>query len=426
MTLHVRILLTVTGLLALAVLGTTGALTWSARQSLLAEAEETGVRWAELVANSSRFALEVPPQVEATVGQQMLDQATILAHLVSIAEAAGLSPAEITAYLRTIMARGYTDALLATDEEGLAYLDSVGDGNWRFSPDPVEQPEASLFWPLLTGELTEYVGETRKRATDDELWKYAGVAGIDKPRIVEVGYRTEYLERLAETMDLDRFGDYLVQREGILAFYVVDAQLNTLAADSAGALNSFRELSARDVADLRTAIAEARPLSHLESKVQHVVAPIRDERGRVLGAVLLDLSIAHVQAVVTGQLVAAGGVAAAVLLLGLLASLFLSRRVTDPVTRLTEAAAAVETQAFEPGRLAPVAGRTDELGRLARVFEHMAREVVAREQRLAQQIQALRVEIDETKRDRAVAELTESESFRALQDKARRRRARSE
>ena len=33
MTLHVRILLTVTGLLALAVLGTAGALTWSARQS---------------------------------------------------------------------------------------------------------------------------------------------------------------------------------------------------------------------------------------------------------------------------------------------------------------------------------------------------------------------------------------------------------
>jgi hypothetical protein len=425
-TLHARILLTVTGLLALAVLGTAGALTWSARQSLLAEAQDSGVQWAELVANSSRFALEVPPQVEATIGEQMLAQATILAHLVDVAEAAGLSPDEINARFRAIMARGQTDALLATDEQGLAYLDSVGDGTWSFSPDPLAQPEASLFWPLLTGELTEFVGEIRKRATDDELWKYAGVAGVDKPRIVEVGYRAEYLQRLAETIGLDRFGDFLVERDSVLAFYVVDAQLNTLAADSAGAPNTIRALSIHDTEDLRTAIAEARTLSHLEGQVQHVVAPIQDERGRVLGAVLLDLSIAHVQAVVTQQLVAAGAVAAAVLLLGLLASLLLSRRVTEPVTRLTEAAAAVETRAFEPGRLAPVVRRTDELGRLARVFEHMAREIIAREKQLAQQIQALRVEIDEARRDRAVAEVTESESFQALQDRVRRRRARPE
>ena len=426
MTLHLRILLTITGLLTLAVLGTTGALTWSGRQTLLAEAQENGVKWAELIANSSRFALEVPPHVEDTVGHQMLAQATILAHLVSIAEAAGLSSEEINVHLRAITAGGRTNSLLATDEAGLAYLDSGGDVNWRFSPDPLEQPEAHLFWPLLTGERTEVVGETRKRATDDELWKYAGVAGIDKPRIVEVGYRAEYLGRLVETMGLERFGDFLVQNGSVLAFYVVDSQLNPLAADSAGAPNRIRELSTRDAEALRTAIAGAQTLSHLEGEVLHVVAPIRDERGLVLGAMLVDLSIAHVQAVVTRQLVAASGVAAAVLLLGVLASLLLSRRVTEPVTRLTEAAAAVETQAFEPGRLAPVARRTDELGRLARVFERMAREVVAREKHLAQQVQSLRVEIDQVKRDRAVAELTDSESFRALQEKARRRRARSE
>ena len=68
------------------------------------------------------------------------------------------------------------------------------------------------------------------------------------------------------------------------------------------------------------------------------------------------------------------------------------------VACLTDAAAAVEVGTFDPGGLAEVAQRTDELGRLARVFESMARQVYAREQRLKQQLQELRIEIDEARK----------------------------
>jgi signal transduction histidine kinase len=54
------------------------------------------------------------------------------------------------------------------------------------------------------------------------------------------------------------------------------------------------------------------------------------------------------------------------------------------VGRLTEAAVAIENQAFEPTSLADVGTRSDALGTLARVFQHMAQEVYAREQQLAQ------------------------------------------
>lgn len=54
------------------------------------------------------------------------------------------------------------------------------------------------------------------------------------------------------------------------------------------------------------------------------------------------------------------------------------------VARITEAAVAMENQAFEPTSLADVSTRTDALGTLARVFQHMAQEVYAREQQLAQ------------------------------------------
>src|SRR5215212_3453768 len=52
------------------------------------------------------------------------------------------------------------------------------------------------------------------------------------------------------------------------------------------------------------------------------------------------------------------------------------------VDRVTNAAAAVEAGEFDPETIAQVAARRDELGRLARVFQQMAREVRAREQRL--------------------------------------------
>lgn len=52
------------------------------------------------------------------------------------------------------------------------------------------------------------------------------------------------------------------------------------------------------------------------------------------------------------------------------------------VDRVTDAAAAVEVGEFDPETIAQVAARRDELGRLARVFQQMAREVRAREQRL--------------------------------------------
>ena len=72
------------------------------------------------------------------------------------------------------------------------------------------------------------------------------------------------------------------------------------------------------------------------------------------------------------------------------------------VERLTSAAAAVEDGAFEPEGLSPVADRTDALGNLARVFQRMAREVHAREQRLKRQLQQLHLDIEE--RQKAAAE----------------------
>jgi two-component system, cell cycle response regulator len=98
----------------------------------------------------------------------------------------------------------------------------------------------------------------------------------------------------------------------------------------------------------------------------------------------------------------------------------------EQVGRVVDAAAAVEADDFDPGRLDGVAGREDALGQLARVFQRMAREVFERERRLKAQVQQLRIEIDETKAARKVAEITETDYFRDLQEKASRLRLDSE
>jgi two-component system cell cycle response regulator len=88
------------------------------------------------------------------------------------------------------------------------------------------------------------------------------------------------------------------------------------------------------------------------------------------------------------------------------------------VSLVTDAAAAVEAETFDSTVLVGVAARADALGQLARVFARMAREVVAREQRLKQQVRQLRIELDDARQERQVAEITETDYFQQLQARA--------
>ena len=74
------------------------------------------------------------------------------------------------------------------------------------------------------------------------------------------------------------------------------------------------------------------------------------------------------------------------------------------VNRVIEAAAAVEGGRYRPGTLAEVTRRDDELGHLARVFDSMAQQIKAREERLRDRVRDLRQEIEWARRDSREAE----------------------
>lgn len=91
----------------------------------------------------------------------------------------------------------------------------------------------------------------------------------------------------------------------------------------------------------------------------------------------------------------------------------------EQVSLVMDAATAVEAGSFELNTLDSVCGRTDALGQLARVFQRMAREVDLREQRLRRQVEELRIEIDQTRQEKQVAEITESDYFKTIASQAR-------
>jgi CheY-like chemotaxis protein len=80
------------------------------------------------------------------------------------------------------------------------------------------------------------------------------------------------------------------------------------------------------------------------------------------------------------------------------------------VTRVIDAAAAVETGTYEAGALGPISARDDELGRLARVFDSMAAGVRARESKLREQLDQLRADVSiATSEHRTPIALTDTE-----------------
>lgn len=87
----------------------------------------------------------------------------------------------------------------------------------------------------------------------------------------------------------------------------------------------------------------------------------------------------------------------------------------EEVTQVTNAALQVDAGTFTPASLDAVAARTDELGKLAQMFQLMAAHIQERERQLQAQLRELTIEIDQAKRQKDVAQITSSQYFQELQ-----------
>ena len=104
----------------------------------------------------------------------------------------------------------------------------------------------------------------------------------------------------------------------------------------------------------------------------------------------------------------------------------LAHNIGQPLLQLTSAAETLERGEYQAELLRSETRRSDDLGYLARSFHRMAQEVTARETRLKKQVLQLHIEIDEAKRAHQVAEITETEYFHQLRQRAIQLRARNQ
>jgi PAS domain S-box-containing protein len=374
----------VTTLLTATVLLTTTVMTFGARRAILTQTEADGILVAEFLARMTRFTKEVQQDVETAIADQMVVQAALTSHLVAIAEEAGLSSDEINRHLREVADQTAIDEFWITDENGHAYLHNVPGIDFTFNANPEEQPQASAFWSLLTGQQT-VIQAAQKREVDSRMFKYVGVAGIDRPRIVQVGYEASLLEQLQQQIGLVRLVNELVDGKVIVAIRIVDRDRVNLARQVTSGFSGTESLNNKtDAANLQTVLNQGQTLSYLDGSLLKVIAPIFDEQDQIAGATLVYLSTAHVRMAMWHDLQRIAIAATFILAGGVLASIILERRVTEPLAQLTAAAAALKTEQFQPESLAGIAPRRDELGLLARTFQRMAGEVRDREQHLRQ------------------------------------------
>jgi hypothetical protein len=149
--------------------------------------------------------------------------------------------------------------------------------------------------------------------------------------------------------------------------------------------------------------------------------PVLDENGEPVDAVVdvhirTENELAAVRAQVRDTLMMAVGVGYPLLLIVIF---LVSFTFTRALNRLTTAATAIEQdEPYQKEWLQPVVRRGDEIGRLGRVFDKMANEVRSRVDRLKSEVVKLRIEVDQSRKQQQVAEITNSDYFKELQEKA--------
>ncbi len=281
-------------LLVLAAVGVTSTLQgFAARRAILEQASAGAHGVAEVLAKAAAFAEEVPPAVEAEIGEQMLTQARLLAQLVAVAEGASVPREDLLARLRGIAGPGQTE-FLATDGGGVAIYetDPAGEG-FRFSPDASTQPQAHVFHRLLAGETPSVIQESRRREIDDRVFKYVGVPGVDSSRIIQVGMPATFLERLDTALGLRRLvGEVVVGdvRE-VRILDVRSSPLVTRIVDGNGnPTESAPPLDQDDARIVRESIATGRAAGRVEGAMVRVAAPVIRADGANGGAVLVGLA----------------------------------------------------------------------------------------------------------------------------------------
>ena len=123
--------------------------------------------------------------VDATA--HMVAQAKLTAHYIAAALEAGRSADEINATLMSIADTSIIAEFWVSDETGRVVFTTDPGLDFAFPTDPNAGTQAAPFADLLLGNKQVVTQGIQPREADGKLFQYVAAAGVDQPRIVQVG-----------------------------------------------------------------------------------------------------------------------------------------------------------------------------------------------------------------------------------------------
>ena len=116
----------------------------------------------------------------------MVAAATAAAHYLDAALSAGATRDEIERALAGVVHQHGLTEFWITDEHGNIVFGSERT-DFVFPTDPAAGTQAAVFTALLCGCETTVIQGPQPREEDGAVFQYVGVAGVDQPRIVQIG-----------------------------------------------------------------------------------------------------------------------------------------------------------------------------------------------------------------------------------------------
>ena len=140
-----------------------------------------------VISNGATAADGVSPSTAEIISKHMVAEAMLTSHFIDAALRAGMSQDEINAILIKVAEQSIISEFWVSDEGGNIKFSNFPDVDFKLPTDSSGNSQASPFAVLLDGSETVVVQGLMERELDGKSYKYVGVSGIDKSRIVQIG-----------------------------------------------------------------------------------------------------------------------------------------------------------------------------------------------------------------------------------------------
>ncbi|MDE0201727.1 MAG: SpoIIE family protein phosphatase [Rhodospirillaceae bacterium] len=399
MTLSRRLIITVAASVGVAIVSVALAMGFLARDALIQQAEDQALLVAGLIASEANRAEHTADEIDRMIVRQMEAQALAIARYLDSHEHEEEDDDVLGAYFAKLTADSAVDDIWLLDRAGRPLVRAIGGLSESGAPDLASAGiDPRVVEALVSGRRFSVSFQSVPPMGWEKPVRYVGVRARTHETVL-VGTLAAEAGGPGDIIGIGAALDSLASREAIRSIWVVNDLLHLIGMATFGGKDSPEAdaaLSADD-ADLATRVLGVDGAeSYLGENALHVAAPILDRGGVATGAAVIHMQRDHLDRLFEDHIKFGLIVAAATFAIGSIIAAVSARRIVQPVTALTTAAAEVDTDtlSFAPETLDPVAVRRDELGTLVRVFQNMVRQVQAREEYLESMVRARTRELE--------------------------------